>query len=60
MIMKTRDGKVVEILYKDEQGFCYCDDGWTRPKSELTVPTKEEVLDKRKSKKIEPSERNMP
>lgn len=40
MIMKTRDGKVVEILYKDEQGFCYCDDGMTRPKSELTVPTK--------------------
>jgi len=48
MIMKTKDGKVVEIVYKDENGFCHCDDGWTRPETELIVPTKEEVIEKRK------------
>lgn len=59
MIMKTKEGKVIEILYKDENGFCHCDDGWTRPKSELREPSKEEVLYKRKSKKKELNEREM-
>lgn len=47
MIMKTKDGKVVEILFKDEQGFCLFDDGWKRPLNELQVPTMSEVQTKR-------------
>ncbi|MNY78269.1 hypothetical protein D3C86_2184490 [compost metagenome] len=51
MIMKTKDGKVIEILFKDENGFCTCDDGWKRPINDLTVPTKSEVNLKRKKRK---------
>lgn len=51
MIMKTSDGKIIEILFKDENGFCTCDDGWKRPVNELTIPTKLEVNKKRKEPK---------
>lgn len=52
MIMKTKDGKIVQVLSKDDNGFCYCDDGWKRPISELLLPTKEEILKKRSEKKV--------
>ncbi|MBO9606809.1 MAG: hypothetical protein J7639_12700 [Paenibacillaceae bacterium] len=51
MMMKTKEGKVVEILFKDESGVCLCDDGWKRMLQDMTLPTLEEV--KRKRQEIE-------
>ncbi|MVQ39470.1 hypothetical protein GON05_33255 [Paenibacillus sp. MAH-34] len=48
--MKTTEGKVIEILFKDEDGFCICDDGWKRPLNELKEPTIRDVHTKRKLK----------
>lgn len=53
MIMKTKEGKIIEILFKDENGFCLCDDGWKRPINELKEPTIMEVQMKRKKSKYQ-------
>lgn len=51
--MKTRSGRVIQILFKDDKGICMCDDGWRRPISDLSEPTLQEVQDKRKAKETD-------